>query len=254
MNWTVGEAARIARVSVRTLHHYDEIGLLCPSERSEANYRRYTARDLERLHQILVFRELGFALPEIRRIMHTPDFDRTQALRRQRALLVEKQRRLGAVLHALDAALIAAEGGNTMTTQDLRELFDGFDPSEYQEEVRERWGDTEAYRQSAERTKSYTKADWTRMKTEMDDITRAYVALMDASVAPDAPEARAVAGRHHAHIEQWFYDCPPEMFASLSQLWVNDPRFTRNIDKARAGLAAYQSAAAQAWVAGQHTQ
>lgn len=133
------------------------------------------------------------------------------------------------------------------------EMFDGFIPDEFEAEARERWGETEAYKQSAERTKRYTKADWAQMKAEDDAVTAQFVALMDAGVEPDSPEAVAVAKQHHAQLEKWFYDCPPKMYAGLGRMWVDDPRFTKNIDKTRTGLAAYQCAAAQAWVAGQNS-
>lgn len=255
MTWTVGGAAAMAKVSVRTLHHYDEIGLLAPSERSESGYRLYSAGDLERLHQILLFREFGFALLDIRRIILDPSFDRTEALRAQRSLLVEKARRTEAMLEAIDAALAAAEGGTTMSKEELSdmfgELFDGFDPAEYEDEVKERWGKTDAYQQSTVRAKRYTKVDWERIAAESAAVTAEFVALMDAGLAPESPEAMAVAGRHHAHLEKWFYDCPPKMYAGLAQIWVDDDRFTQNIDKARDGLAAYQSAAGRAWAAAQ---
>ena len=255
MAWTVGGAASIANVSVRTLHHYHQIGLLLPSERSESGYRLYSEGDLERLYQILLFRELGFALPDIRRIMLDPGFDRAEALRAQRSLLVEKARRTQAMLEAIDAALAATEGGTTMTTEEradmFGELFDGFDPADYEDEVKERWGETAAYKQSTARTKRYTKADWARIAAESGAVTAEFVALMDEGLAPDSPEAIAVADRHHAHLEKWFYDCPPKMYAGLAQMWVDDDRFTKNIDRAGEGLAAYQSAAARAWAAAQ---
>ena len=137
-----------------------------------------------------------------------------------------------------------------MTKQEMKELFGGFDPGEYEQEVQQRWGDTDAYKQSMARTKSYTKADWQQIKAEADGISQQFVALMDAGVSPQSAQAQAVAAQHHAHLERWYYDCPPAMYANLSELWVNDPRFTKNIDKARAGLAAYQRAAVLAWVGG----
>jgi len=253
MAWTVGSAAEIAKVSVRTLHHYDEIGLLAPSDRSESGYRLYSAPDLERLHQILLFRELGFTLPEIRDIMCDPDFDRISALEAQRSLLAEKASRTAAMLSAIDAALDAARGGTPMTDKEQKEmfgeLFDGFDPAEYEAEVQERWGESDAYKQSAARTKRYTKADWQQIADEGAAITAAYVELMDADAAPDSPEALAVAESHCAYFSTWFYDCGPEMFGNLGKMWVADPRFTKNIDKTRPGLAKYQSAVAQAWAA-----
>lgn len=129
------------------------------------------------------------------------------------------------------------------------ELFDGFDPAEYDAEVQERWGESDAYKQSAARTKRYTKADWRQVADEGAAVTARYVALMDAGIAPDSPEAFAVAESHCAYFTKWFYDCGPEMFGNLGHMWVADPRFTKNIDKAREGLAAFQSAVAQAWAA-----
>jgi MerR family transcriptional regulator, thiopeptide resistance regulator len=253
MAWTVGEAAELSKVSVRTLHHYDEIGLLAPSARSEAGYRLYDASDLERLHQILLFRELGFALPDIRRIMLDPSFDRAEALRAQRSLLAEKARRTTEMLAAIDAALASTERGTIMTDQEraemFGELFDGFDPDEYEAEVQERWGDTDAYRQSAERTKRYGKAEWEQIKTETEATDRAFVALMDAGTPADSPEAMALAETKRQHISKWFYDCPLEFYVNMAAIWVNDPRFTKNIDKAKPGLAAYQYAAVQALAA-----
>ena len=256
MAWTVGETAQLAKVSVRTLHHYDEVGLLSPSARSESGYRLYEGADLERLHHILLFRELGFSLDEIRRIVCDPGFDRAEALRAQRALLAEKARRTEAMLAAIDAAIASTEKGTTMSDQErtemFGELFDGFNPDEYEVEVQERWGETDAYKQSAERTKRYTKADWAEIKAEMDANTEAFVALMDASVAADSPEAMALAEAKRAHISKWFYDCPVEFYVNMACIWVNDPRFTKNIDKARPGLAAYSYAAVQALVASGH--
>jgi DNA-binding transcriptional MerR regulator len=254
MAWTVGEAAELAKVSVRALHHYDEIGLLAPSARSEAGYRLYDDSDLERLHQILLFRELGFALPDIRRIMLDPTFDRAEALRAQRSLLAEKARRTNEMLAAIDVALASAEGGAMMTDQErtemFGELFDGFDPAEYEAEVQERWGGTDAYKQSAERTKRYGKADWEQIKAETEATDRAFVELMAAGTPADSAEAMALAEEKRLHISKWFYDCPLDFYVNMAAIWVNDPRFTKNIDKAKPGLAAYQYAAVQALAAG----
>ena len=258
MPWAVGDAAKLAKVSVRTLHHYDEIGLLEPSGRSAAGYRLYEQVDLERLHQILLFRELGFSLPEIRTIMLDPSFDHAEALRAQRALLAEKTARTAAQLTAIDTALAAIEEGVTMSDQErtdmFGELFDGFDPDDYEDEVQERWGDTEAYKQSAERTKRYGRAEWEQIKVEMDANTGAFVALMDAGVPSDSPEAMALAEAKRAHISKWFYDCPVEFYVNMAAIWVNDPRFTKNIDKAKPGLAAYSYAAVQALAASKAAQ
>lgn len=252
MTWTVGEAAKVAKVSVRTLHHYDEVGLLAPSGRSEAGYRLYTVEDLERLQQVMIFRELGFTLPEIREIVLDPDFDRTEALRAQRNLLAEKVRRTKAAIEAIDKRLMEMEEGIPMTEEEsskmFGELFDGFDPAEYEDEARERWGETDAYKQSAARTKRYGRTEWEAIKNESEANTKAYVALMEAGVPADSPEAMAVAERGRQHISKWFYDLPVEFYANMAQIWVTDPRFTKNIDKAKPGLAEYSYAAVCALV------
>lgn len=253
MAWTVGQTAKLAKVSVRTLHHYDEIGLLEPSGRTEAGYRLYVGDDLERLHQILLFRELGFSLDEIRQIVLDPNFDRTDALRSQRSLLAEKKRRTESMLAAIDAALDAAEKGRPMNDKDraemFGELFEGFNPSDYAEEAEQRWGGTDAYKQSMQRTKRYTKVDWEQIRAEGDADSAAFVALMDAGVPSDSAEAIQAAENHRLYMTKWFYDMSIETYGNLSHIWVDDPRFTKNIDKAKPGLARYQFEAAQALVA-----
>jgi hypothetical protein len=113
----------------------------------------------------------------------------------------------------------------------------------YAEEAKQRWGETDAYTESARRTAKYTKADWERIKTEADAITAAFVDALDRGLPPEDPAAQAVVKRHWQHLARWFYTPTAEMYAGLGDLYVDDPRFTKNIDKARAGLAAYRRAA-----------
>lgn len=249
--WTVGEVADLTRVSVRTLHHYDEIGLLRPSERSEANYRLYTGADLARLHRILTYRDLGFPLAEIMRLLEADPAEERAALELQARLLQEQIERSQQKLRAVTSMLSAqrGEGEKDMSNEEIKQLFSEFDHSQYEDEVKERWGDTEAYRQSAERMKKYTPADLERMNAEGAELHARYVALMNAGVPADSPQAAQVADAHCAYFHQWFYDCTPDMLRGVSNLWVNDPRFTANIDKIKPGLAAYQYAAVQAWAA-----
>lgn len=240
---TIGRVASLARISVRTLHHYDAVGLLRPSARSEAGYRLYGPADLDRLQQILFFRELGFGLRDIALIMTDPAFDRRRALETQRTLLAAKARRLAAVVTALDEALQATEKGRTMDPGELFEVFGDFAPGDYDDEARRRWGDTEAHAESARRTKAYDKDDWLAIRAEMAEITAAFVAALDAGVEPGDPRVQAIVARHRGHLERWFYTPTPEMYAGLGDLYVNDPRFTRNIDADHGGLAAYRRAA-----------
>lgn len=240
---TIGAVARLAGISIRTLHHYDEIGLLTPGGRSDSGYRLYEDRDLERLQQVLLLRELGMGLDEIGRVLDDPAYDRLEALRQQRTRLEQSRKRTTRLIAAVDAAIAAAEEGRTMTPEESLEVFGDFDPSKYEAEVEQRWGNTDAYRESARRTKSYTKQDWQRLGAEANEINQAFIALMDTGVPATSEQAKEVAERHRGHISKWFYQCSPEIHQGLGQMYVLDQRFTENIDKAKPGLAQYMSEA-----------
>lgn len=233
---TVGHVAEIAGVTVRTLHHYDEIGLLSPGTRSDAGYRLYSYGDLARLQEILVWRALGFSLVEIQAILDDLGYDRVNALRKQRALIDQEAERLGAMRAALDAALDAEENGTDMEEDTM---FEGFDPAEYEDEARQRWGHTETYRESTRRTATYGEADWRSIRSESDEIVREFAALKAAGQPADGDRARALAERHRRHISRWFYDFPPAMHRGLGRLYVEDDRFASNYDKVAPGLAVY---------------
>jgi len=236
---TVGRAARLARVSVRTLHHYDQVGLLTPSARSAAGYRRYTSTDLERLQLILFYRELGFGLAEIRRLMSDPSVDRRTALLAQRDLLLEQAGRTRRLLDAVDAALEAQGKGVMMSTEEMFEVFGDFDPTRYEAEAKERWGETDAYRESTRRTARYTKADWQRMGAESEEIEAGFAQLVVAGTAADSPEAMALAERHRRHIDGWFYPCSHQMQVGLAEMYVADDRFRAHYDDRQEGLAQF---------------
>ena len=235
----VSEVARLAGVSVRTLHHYDEIGLVRPSARSEAGYRLYAPADVERLQQVLFFRELEFALDEIQKILAEPDFELGAALRLQKRLLTERAIRTKALIAAVDAAIDSLEKGTTMTPEERLEVFGDFKPEEYEAEAEQRWGGTETYKESIRRTKSYRKEDWEQIKAEGGGIYADLARLVSAGTAPSTVEAMDAAERHRAHITRWFYPCPPELHRGLGQMYVDDPRFAANIDKFGAGVSAF---------------
>jgi DNA-binding transcriptional MerR regulator len=234
--WTIGQLASLTGVTVRTLHHYDEIGLLRPSARSEAGYRLYDRDDLERLQEILVDRALGFPLEEIRERLDDPAHDRLAALRRRRALLAERVDELSGVLALVDATIAAHEQEVSMEPE---RLFEGFDPAAYEEEARARWGATPEYAESRRRTTAYSAADWDAIRAEADAIGEAFAALERAGAAADGPEARALAERHRAHISRWFYDCSPEIHRGLGELYLGDARFQAWWDRFQPGLAVY---------------
>jgi MerR family transcriptional regulator, thiopeptide resistance regulator len=233
---TVSEVAKLTGVTVRALHHYDELGLLCPSERSEAGYRLYSYDDLARLREILIWRRLGFSLSEIQSLLDDPGHDRLAALERQRELVRAELDRLGALAVAVEEAIDAELSG---TRLEETKMFEGFDPSEYQDEARERWGHTEAYRESLRRTQGYGQAEWDAIGRESAEIVDELAALMRTGEPATGEAARALAERHRQHLSRWFYPCPPQMHRGLAEMYVADDRFRRNYEREAEGLAAY---------------
>jgi DNA-binding transcriptional MerR regulator len=240
---TVGEAASLAHASVRTLHHYDEIGLVAPADRSDAGYRLYGPAELERLHQVLLFRELGFGLDAIGPLLDAPAADRRAALLTQRVALERRGRRIGAVLRAVDRAIDAMERGRPMETNELFEGFEDFDHARYADEAEERWGDTDAYAEAQRRTKGYDRKDWTAMKAEQDQILAAMASLMEGGARPTDPACLDVAEKHRRHIDRWFYPCSPEMHVGLADMYEADARFREHFDSRADGLAGFMAAA-----------
>ena len=233
---TVGEVSELAGVTVRALHHYDDVGLLSPSGRSDAGYRLYSYDDLARLQEILVWRALGFSLADIQALLDDPGYDRAHALTRQRELVIRELERLGGLMHALDAALAAERNGTRLKETTM---FEGFDPAEYEDEVRERWGSTDAYRESERRTVGYGEEQWRAIREESDAIVRDFAELLESGEAADGERARAVAERNRQHLARWFYDCSPEMHRRLGEMYVTDERFARNYERGVPGLAVY---------------
>ncbi|MBO6636685.1 MAG: MerR family transcriptional regulator [Roseitalea sp.] len=242
--YRIKEAALIAGVSVRTLHYYDEIKLLTPSDRSAAGYRMYDDSDLLRLQQILIGRSLGLALEDIRRSLDDPAFDLAESLRRQRNQLIERVDETHKMIAAIDRTL--DDLADRDRAVDFKLIFDGFDPADHEEEVRTRWGETNAYAQSAKRTKDYTEADWRAMKAEAAEIWSAAAEAMHAAAAPTSETAADIVERHRLHICRWFYDLSPAMHADLADKWAADERFAAHIDKHTDGLTAWMVPAVKA--------
>jgi DNA-binding transcriptional MerR regulator len=237
--YTVGQVAAFARVTVRTLHHYDEIGLLVPGDRSAAGYRRYSGDDLARLQRILFYRELGFGLDEIARILDDPDADPLDHLRRQHRLLSERAEHLIELIGTVEKTMEAHAMGIRLTPDEMFEVFGHNDPTEHAAEAEQRWGDTAAYRESARRTSTYTKDDWLRIRAEADAITKSFAVAMLEGRPADSAEALAAARAHRAHIAQTYYAVTPEMHCGLAAMYVADERFARTYDDVAPGLAQY---------------
>ncbi|WP_067817602.1 MerR family transcriptional regulator [Actinomadura kijaniata] len=237
--YSVGTVARMTGVTVRTLHHYDEIGLLAPSGRTGTGYRRYDDADLERLQQILGYRELGFGLDEIRTILDARGGDTLTLFRHQHALLTERIARLQRMVTTLEHTMEAHLMGITLTPEERFEVFGDDDPSRHAEEAERRWGGGDGWAESQRRVSSYTKRDWVRFKDEAAGLTGRMVEAMRSGVAPGDPAAMDLAEEHRRHISTWFYDCTYEIHRGLAELYVTDERFTETIDRAAAGLSAW---------------
>ncbi|MFG2883778.1 MerR family transcriptional regulator [Streptomyces sp. NPDC048297] len=246
MSYSVGQVAGFAGVTVRTLHHYDEIGLLVPSERTRAGHRRYADADLDRLQQILFYRELGFPLDEVAALLDdqaTGKADARVHLRRQHELLTARIEKLQKMAAAVEHAMEARTMGINLTPEERFEVFGDKDPEQYAEEAEQRWGGTEAYAESQRRAARYTKEDWKRLQAEVDDWTERYVALMDEGGEPTGEAAMALAEEHRLHISTWFYECPHGMHRCLGAMYVADERFKAFYDSMRPGLADHLSEA-----------
>ncbi|MFE0101412.1 MerR family transcriptional regulator [Streptomyces sp. NPDC059009] len=239
MSYSVGQVAGFAGVTVRTLHHYDEIGLLAPSERSHAGHRRYSDADLDRLQQILFYRELGFPLDEVASLLDDPRADPRAHLRRQHELLTARIEKLQKMAAAVENAMEARKMGINLTPEEKFEVFGDHDPDQYAEEVAERWGDTEAYRESQRKAASYTKEDWKRINTEMEAIHARMADVLARGLAADSTEAMDVAEEHRLFITRSHYACSHELHSCLGRMYVDDERFTATYEAIRPGLAVF---------------
>jgi MerR family transcriptional regulator, thiopeptide resistance regulator len=232
---TVSEVAALAGVTVRTLHHYDEVGLVVPSGRTEAGYRLYAPADLERLQLVLFYRELGFALHDIEQLLDRPELDRGEALRAQRDLLVTRVQRLNHMVAAVDQAIAAYERGETMTDEAMFEVF-GAQQRELQAEAEQRWGDTEAYRVSHQRTREYSREDWEELKAESEAIMVRIADVYRSGAPADSVAAMDAVEAHRLQITERFYDCSHEMQVQLGESYVQDPRFAATYEAIEPGL------------------
>ncbi len=232
--YSVGEVAQLAGVTIRTLHHYGEIGVLTPRERTTAGYRRYSAADLDRLARILYYRDLGFSLEAIATLLDAPT-DTAEHLRRQHQLLFERLTRVQAMVTAIEGEMEAEMSGIELTAEEKLEIFgDSYDPA-YEQEANDRWGDTDTWKQSQQRTKGFSKADWQQVKDDTDAFNAKLVAVFTSDAAPGSMKANAIAEEHLAALHT-FYDCGYDMQRNLADMYLADERFTKNYEDLATGL------------------
>ena len=235
----ISELAKTAGVSVRTLRWYDEIGLLRPESVDDATgYRFYGPASLARLQDILFYRELDFSLDEIKRILDAPQYDRHEALARQKRLLTLKRQRLDRLLSALDAA---EKGEPIMTPIDNTDYIPERDA--FAAEVKARWGETDAYRAFVRQTKAYTARDWADAKAEQDALMDAFGAAAKANADPADPHVQTLVTAWQSCISRHYYPCTDAILSGLGQMYLADERFTASLDAHGAGTAKLMSEA-----------
>jgi len=233
MNMQIKEFAELTGVSVRTLHYYDEIGLLTPAHVDEhTGYRFYDENSLLRMQEILFYRELDFSLKSIGEILLSPNYDKEKALKEQKALLTLKKERLERLISAIDRA---AKGETVM------KAFDNSQFEKYKTEAKERWGGTDAYKEHAEKTKGYSHTKWQNLSDGMNDILAEFANCMKSGAESHLDEAQCLVKKLQAYITENYYICTNEILAGLGQMYLLDERFKNNIDKHGDGTAEFIS-------------
>jgi DNA-binding transcriptional MerR regulator len=240
MNYSVKELAELAGVSVRTLHHYDEIGLLNPSERTESNYRLYTEKELLRLQQILFFKELEFSLEDIKQIIDDPNFNTVDQLKKHKELLIEKANNYKVLLKTIDKTILKLTKNKQLTDKDLYQGFQPEKAKEYRAEAIERWGDKVI--ESENKLKKLTKPQLDAIKLEAQTITQNIANLMH--LPAESEEVQNEIQKHYNHLKN-FYEPNLEIYRGLSNLYIEDERFKEFYEKVKPGLAEFISKAMQ---------
>lgn len=241
MKMHIKEFAKLTGVSVRTLHYYDEIGLLKPSAVDEQNgYRFYDERSLERMQEILFYRELDFPLKSISEILASPNYDKQKALTEQRRLLTLKKERLERLISALDSAV---KGENTMNMNVFDNSEFEAERKKYAREAKEKWGSTAAYKESTEKTAGYSKEKRDEINSGMDSLIAEFAECVKNGAQPTDDVAQKLVKKWQDFITENYYTCTNEILSGLGEMYITDERFKENIDRHGEGTAEFMSAA-----------
>ena len=235
---TVGEVSTLLGISVRALHHWDETGLVRPCWRSDANYRLYSEADVMRSQQVLVYRQTGMSLADIKMVLDEPDTDAMTHLRRQRELLQGQISHLQQMLSSIDMVMDIQQSGARISVAEMAEIWGAdWDPI-YIEEARAQWGHTEEWAESYRRKARMTRADWERAHEETIALETALAEAMRSGVEPGSPEANALARWHRKDFNRWF-EVSTSKQVLIARGYVADERYARYYDKRAPGLAAW---------------
>ncbi|MFB1050217.1 MerR family transcriptional regulator [Paraliobacillus sp. JSM ZJ581] len=227
----VKEVADLVDISVRTLHHYDEIGLLKPDKTTESGYRSYSHKNLDDLQQILFFRALDVPLKKIKKIMQEPTYDRKKTLQLHRENLLQKQKQIAQMIETIDRTLLHEKGEIIMTNEEKFKGFSFTKGNPYEKEARDEWGD-----QAIDQAKERVKGNEEELAGRMNQVYADLATIRHTS--PSSEEAQV-------RIEKWFYllnemgNYSLDVFSGLGEMYVADERFTKNIDQFGDGLAVF---------------
>ncbi|MGE0526204.1 MAG: MerR family transcriptional regulator [Bdellovibrionales bacterium] len=237
---TVKQVAKLSGVSVRTLRFYDEIGLLKPASVGDNGYRYYEKEQLLALQQILFYRELGFELARIRKILASSEFDKAAALKSHREFLVRESERTAILIRTIDKTLAHLEREASMQDDELYLGFDSESQAEYEREIVERWG--EPARQHLEecrlRTRTWKKEDYEGVKKEFDELHRAFTEALKNGVAPGALEVQSLVRRHVARVDH-FWTPNRESYIGLGRMYCEHSGFRKVYDAYHPKLAEF---------------
>ncbi len=236
--YTVQALAALAGVTPRTLRFYDRIGLLSPVERTKNGERRYGEAELLRLQHILFYRELEFPLSEIKRLLTHPSFDARASLVSQAELIRQKQARLRRLQQTIQRTIHAMDTHEPLDDKTLYAGLTDEQISSYKNEAKERWGHTDAYKQSQARVAAFTKRDWEQMQAETTANLHALVALQKEGVEATSPRAQQEIAKHFQGICR-FYDCTPEIYHGLADMYLADDRFRAHYTQVDEALPEY---------------
>lgn len=238
--FTVNQLAKLAGVSVRTLHHYDDIGLLKPKTRTESKYRYYGEEELLRLQQILFYKELDLPLAKIVEILDDPSFDTKTALKSHKEELLKRKKRTAELLKTIDKTLKSlSQNLKKMKTEDMYKGFSKEQAEAYEKEAKDKYGE-KIVEQSKEQINKIGKEAFEKLLADHEEISKKLSMLMHLD--PSDKAVQALVQQHHAFVNA-FNTVTPEMYRSFADLYVNDERFKKNYDKHKEGLAGFLSKA-----------
>ncbi len=238
MELSISETSKITNLSIRTLRYYDEIDLIKPSKITDAGYRYYDEKSLEKLQEILFLKELDFSLKEIKEIVSNPQYNRKKAMENHKNLLIMKKNRIENLISLLENI---TNGGSSMSFKEFDMSDIQKEQKKYAEEIKERWGETEAYKESENKTSKYSQDKWANLEEEADVIFKEFSVIKNESETGE--KAQFLVKKWQVYITKNYYNCTKEILAGLAEMYIGDERFKNNIDKYSEGTAEFMSKA-----------